>query len=311
MWAERIDDAEIRRLWAQLACLWEATARKPGNVHRYRDFADATYIDFLTSAAVISSVLAAASSLGVGPTVLTGVRRTQLVAPNNTNLGILLLLAPLAAVPLEELYREALTSAPAEQVLREGLASVLESATVRDTAEVYQAIRLANPSGLGSAADQDVHAEPTLPLRQVMALAADRDLVARQYANGFSDVFDHGVPALRDSLARCLCLEAAIIACHLHLMARYPDSLIARKCGLAVAEEASARAQDVLDAGWPNTAAGAAALADLDGWLRADGHRRNPGTTADLVAACLFVALRTGIITLPLSVPWAAPFKLP
>jgi triphosphoribosyl-dephospho-CoA synthase len=94
-------------------------------------------------------------------------------------------------------------------------------------------------------------------------------------------------------------LETAIVGCHLHLMAHYPDTLIARKRCRAEAEEAAARAKRVLDAGWPILAAGPAALDELDAWLRAEGRGRNPGTTADLVTACLFVALRERIIQLP------------
>src|SRR4051812_35490295 len=145
-------------LSTQLACVWEATARKPGNVHRYRDFDDATYVDFLASAAAIAPVLASAAELGVGPAVHWAVKLTQTVAPNNTNLGIILLLAPLAAVPVDrDLYQT--------------VGAVLDAADVKDTAEVFAAIQLANPTGLGEAPEQDVRAEPTLPLRQVMTLA--------------------------------------------------------------------------------------------------------------------------------------------
>src|SRR5207248_2704952 len=125
--------------------------------------------------------------------------------------------------------------------------------------------------------------------------------------NGFQELFHDGMPALQRGLCEIGTLEGAIIACQLHLMRLHPDSLIARKCGKELADEASQRAAAVLAAGWPHSDAGRVALAEFDHWLRADGHRRNPGTTADLVAACLFVALREGIITLPPQVPWSAP----
>jgi triphosphoribosyl-dephospho-CoA synthase len=275
-------------LHAEVACLWEATARKPGNVHRYRDFDDANYVDFLLSAAVVGRVLGLAGEKGVGATVLEGVRLTRRVVPTNTNLGILLLLAPLA--------KAAAGTGP-----RAGLPGVLDALTVEDAALVYEAIRLANPGGLGRAPEQDVRDEPTLTLRQVMALAADRDLVARQYADGFREVLDEGVPALLRGLEETGCLEGAIVACHLRLLADHPDSLIARKRGPEEAAEASRRARAVLAAGWPATAA----LDDLDAWLRAEGHSRNPGTTADLVAACLFVALQEGGVALPPRYPWS------
>jgi triphosphoribosyl-dephospho-CoA synthase len=140
-----------------------------------------------------------------------------------------------------------------------------------------------------------------------MALAADRDLVARQYANGFREVFDDGVPALVRGLETTGCLEGAIIFSHLWLMAAHPDSLIARKRGIAEAEEASRRARAVLDAGWPHAPASVEALARLDDWLRGAGRGRNPGTTADLVTASLFVALREQIIALPPAHPFTLP----
>jgi triphosphoribosyl-dephospho-CoA synthase len=86
-------------------------------------------------------------------------------------------------------------------------------------------------------------------------------------------------------------------------MARHPDSLIARKCGRAVAEEAARRARQVLQTEWQQSRSWEA-LAALDAWLRADGRRRNPGTTADVLTASLFVALRQGAIPLPASQPW-------
>src|SRR5262249_17532585 len=101
-------------------------------------------------------------------------------------------------------------------------------------------------------------------------------------------------------------LEEAVVACHLHFMAGYPDSLIARKRGQAEAEEAAQRACQVLQEGWPANLAGQAALADFDAWLRAGGRGRNPRTTSDLVTACLFAALRDGIIKMPCPTPWSA-----
>jgi triphosphoribosyl-dephospho-CoA synthase len=279
-------------LWAQLACLWEASARKAGNVHPAANFTDLTYMDFLMSAAALAPVMALAAQDKVGGTVLRAVWFTRRVVRTNTNLGMALLLAPLATVGRSE-------------ELRTGLQRILESLDLLDARAVYAAIRLAVPGGLGTVDEQDVHAEPTLPLREVMALAQERDLVARQYVNGFREVLDDGVPALQRGLAAGLCLEDAIIATHLEWMARHPDSLIARKRGPAEAEEAGRRAGAVLAAGWPHSDVGRREFAALDAWLRAEGNARNPGTSADLVTACLFVALREEMIELPLALPWS------
>jgi triphosphoribosyl-dephospho-CoA synthase len=283
-------------LCTQVACIWEATARKPGNVHRYRDFEDAAYTDFLLSAAAVAPVLATAAGRPVGATVLEAVQATRRVVRSNTNLGIILLLAPLAAVP------------PGED-LRTGLARVLAVLGVEDARRTYEAIRLANPGGLGQAPEQDVAKEPTQTLRAVMALAAQRDLVARQYANDFAEVFEDGAPAVLAGLESTGSIEGAIVLAHLHLLARHPDTLIARKRGADEAADASRRAGAVLAQDWPHTQAGRAAHADFDAWLRAEGNQRNPGATADLLAASLFVLLREGRIALPPAHPWPIDFS--
>src|SRR4051812_42624110 len=125
-------------LCAQVACVWEATARKPGNVHRFCDFDDTLYTDFLLSAAASAPILEGARDRRVGETILLAVQATRQVVASNTNLGILLLLAPLAAVPEGE-------------ALRNGVEGVLSRLDVQDARAVYRAIRLALPGGLGKA----------------------------------------------------------------------------------------------------------------------------------------------------------------
>jgi triphosphoribosyl-dephospho-CoA synthase len=132
-----------------------------------------------------------------------------------------------------------------------------------------------------------------------MNLAAGRDLIGRQYVNDFAEVWNDGVPALLEGLRQTGSLEGAILFAQLTLMAKYPDTLIARKRGLAEAREAGRRAAAVLAAGWHT-------FADFDAWLRAEGRQRNPGTTADLLTACLFILLRERTIRLPLEHPWSA-----
>jgi len=265
---------------AQVACLFEVTACKAGNVHRGQDFADTYFLDFQLSAAAIGPSIGRAPLQPVGVTILEAVRATRQWVNSNTNLGIILLLAPLAAVPTG-------TS------LKEGIGAILRNLTVDDACRAYEAIRLANPGGLGKAAKEDVADAPTQTLREVMALAASRDLVARQYAEDFHAVLEVGVPLLRDSW-KAHGWEAAIQVTHLQFLAKYPDSLIARKCGIALAEEAGRRAAEVLAAGFPASDKGKQAFLALDAWLREDGHARNPGTSADLVTASLFAAIREG-----------------
>ena len=158
---------------------------------------------------------------------------------------------------------------------------------------------------MGRAAEQDVADEPTVTLREAMALAADRDLVARQYAGGYREVLHEALPALKTALAEGQPLETAIITSYLNLLSRHPDSLIARKVGLKRAREVSRWAAEVVAAGWPASEPSQRLCDELDVRLRCDGNRLNPGTTADLITAALFAALREGAIALPRSTGWS------
>lgn len=267
---------------ALLACIMEVCAPKGGNVHPGASFDDVTHQDFIASAVAIAPILNVAASQSIGQTIHDCVVATQEVVGSNTNLGIILLLAPLCAVPLD-------------QALNEGLCRVLDALSVDDAVRCYEAIRLAKPGGLGSTKEADVRELPHVTLKQAMALAADRDAIARQYANGFGDVISSVARDLSDeATSEKISQSDLIVLSHLRQMAREPDSLIRRKCGDEVAIESSQRAQSVLDAGWPMTKESATRFAALDAWLRSDGHRRNPGTSADLIAAGLFVAMRHG-----------------
>ena len=257
-------------------------------MHPGASFADLTYADFVRSAHLIGPSFEQASEWSVGRIVLEAVERTQRAVGRNTNLGILLLLAPLASVPHGV-------------ALRDGIGGVLAGLTREDAALVYEAIRLVKPGGLGRVESEDVAEAPSVTLLEAMRLAADRDMIAAQYANNFSAVLA-GAERLAEGGRFPERWEEAVIELHLWLMSEFPDTLIGRKCGLGMARESSRFARGVLDAGWPNGETAERRMAELDLWLRADGNRRNPGTTADLVAACLFAALREGWIEAPDSV---------
>lgn len=272
---------------ATLACIWEATIPKPGNVHRGADFEDLSYTDFLLSAVAVGPVLETAAAKGIGPCVLESVARTRHMVGTNTNLGSLLLLVPLCAVPRE-------------RRLDEGVRDVLKNLRPSDARDVYEAIRLADAGGLGEVKAMDVREQPPDDLLAAMRSAAGRDLVARQYAEGFQQVLHCAAPWIREGLASRLALGPAVRHAFVRLLCEFPDSLIGRKCGQPTAAAAAGRAGQILAAGLPGEEAYEYAMSDLDFWLRADGHRRNPGTTADLIAAGLFVLLRDGIIEFPM-----------
>lgn len=256
----------------------EATAPKPGNVHPGASFPDLSYADFVNSAAVIAPLLANLEPQRIGLAIKKCISETQNVVASNSNLGMVLLLAPLAAVPQEK-------------TIAEGIHDVLQQLTNKDAEDVYDAIRIANPGGLGKVEEEDVDATPEGTLKEVMGLAADRDSVASEYANDFRIILQSAVPALQEFWKQCPNWEEAVIRLQLRLMSDFPDTLIARKCGIQEAEQSASRAMQVLNEDFFDTN-----LSHLDSWLRQKGNQRNPGTTADLIVAALFVATRDGFI---------------
>jgi triphosphoribosyl-dephospho-CoA synthase len=267
----------------QLACLLEVSAPKPGNVSPERHFHDTRYEDFLASAVAIGPALAGAARLPLGATIRRGVEDTLRWTRSNTNLGIVLLLAPLARAALRQ-----------GGTLRERLSQVLGETTVADAGEVYVAIRRVRPGGLGEVAAEDVATAPTVNLREAMAMAAERDAVAREYVTDFALTFETGVPAILAARSEGLAWTDTAVETHLALLETAPDTHIARKLGPAEAAAVSRRAGEVRAAGGTQSPEGRKALAALDAELRDSRNRRNPGTTADLTCAALFVVILEG-----------------
>lgn len=283
----------------ELACLLEATARKPGNVHPAAAFDDLTYADFVNAAAVCAQPLSKAATHGIGPAVLNAIRETRAVCSSNVNLGICLLIAPIASVA--DIHHS-----------DEELPRRLAATTLADAEAVYTAIRLATAGGLGQVEEHDVSAAPTISLIEAMRLAADRDAIAKEWSHGFAGIrgeltrqlveeweHAHQHPEPFDIHAVLVPpWELAILQTQLRFLT-YGDTLITRKCGRELSEAADEHARRILDAGGWTTPAGRDMISTFDDWLRGDGHRRNPGTTADLLAACLLYAIRKGWITPP------------
>ncbi len=278
------DPDAARRAWVmdafRTACRYDVLAFKPGNVSVESPGHRMTARDFLVSAAVAAAPAAAAA--GVGASVCVAMDATVAAVGCNTNLGILLL-----AVPL---MHAALVRGP-RQSLHASLQQVLARTTVADSVAVFAAIRRANPAGLGSAAREDVHAVPTLPLREIMALAAARDSIAAQYANGFAEIFALGIPTLRAKFQQGAALSEATTACFMRFLSAFPDTHIARKQGAVAAAEIQRRGQAV-ESTWKacqNPTRRRSLLAAFDNALKSEGV--NPGTSADLTVASLLAWL--------------------
>lgn len=287
--------------WAgQAACILEAAAPKVGNVNRWHDFADCSLEDFLLSALALGPPLGRAHRQSVGQTVLQAIAATRQVVASNTNLGMVLLMVPLAKAWGQmtggDYRRHLAQKGGSKRELMAEVSKVLNGLTVEDTRVVYAAIRLAAPAGMGRVEAHDIYQEeePQITLQAAMRLAADWDLIAREYATGFWLTLAIGGPRLLRGLRQGLGLPEAIAQTHLYLLSRYPDTLIARKAGKEAGAEVQDRARQVWKAGGWTTAAGREAVAQFDSWLRRQGKQLNPGTTADITAAALFWLLLEG-----------------
>lgn len=275
---------------AQLACLLEASAPKPGNVSPGRHFADVGYEHFLASAAAIGAAFTNVGERRLGETVLLAARATSRWTRSNTNLGIVLLLAPLAKAAVRD-------DRTLPGTLRESLADVLRQSTVKDARDVFAAIRLASPGGLGTSPEQDVADEPSVTLLEAMQLAAERDGIAREYTTAFATTFEVAVPALLHARADGLSWDDGVVETFMTVLAAQLDTHILRRGGPELASDVSDRARDVMRAGGIRTDEGRRALSYFDHSLRDPRNTGNPGTTADVTAAAVFVALLQGAWT--------------
>ncbi|MGZ8962015.1 MAG: triphosphoribosyl-dephospho-CoA synthase [Methylophilaceae bacterium] len=266
------------------ACLDELSALKPGNVHIYADGHGMVVQDFIKSAEVASAVIAQ-PYLSVGQRIQAAVEATWQAVGCNTNLGIILLAAPIIQAAFSDIPDD----------LRSRLQSVLNELTVDDAKLAYQAIQRASPAGLGRSEHHDVSQEPAVSLLAGMQEAQQRDLIARQYANGYAEIFEFGIGRYRDTLARWERPGWATTSVYLGYLAKFNDSHIARKYGdemaSSVRREAEAHDLDLLALDNPKLYL--KELMHLDADLKMRGL--NPGTSADLtVATLLLVSLING-----------------
>jgi triphosphoribosyl-dephospho-CoA synthase len=262
------------------ACTIELEALKPGNVHRYADGHQMTREDFVTSADVSVGPLTE-PTVGLGERIFRSVAATRDAVGCNTNLGILLLCAPLIQALLDERQNQG--------SLRERLHHVLQQADAEDTRWLFNAIELAAPGGLGESDKYDVRQAVNAPLLKVMAYAAGHDHIARLYTTDYENLFVFALPRLQAYERRWQSWEWATAGLFLDLLAHFPDTHVQRKFGLEKAVEVSRRAavlsEGLSHADQPEKYQKYLLQADTE-FKREDV---NPGTTADLTVASLFI----------------------
>jgi len=281
------------RGWAAAAAsILEASAPKPGNVHPAAEFPDLTHAELVAAGLAIAPAMDAAAEVPLGHTILAAVTAARQVTRSNANLGIVLAIAPLAAVA--DAGRQTATPSTVAAPSPAAVAGVLARLTPADSADVWTAIGLAQPGGMGQSSRHDIAGPPPDDLLAAMRLAAPRDSIARLWSEGYESLQLGLVTDLAAGIDRGLAIYDAIVVAFLAQLAREPDSLIVRKHGSEVAAEVSRRAAAALEQPLEIPA--------FDRFLRSP-RRLNPGTTADLTAAALYILLRDGRLLANANVP--------
>lgn len=270
----------------QEACQLELKAIKPGNVG-YHAVGHGMKVEQFEISANESAIGLFANSGCVGERIYNAVNRTHLSVGDNTNLGIILLSAPIV---------EALSKGTTPNQLQHSLKEVLQSLSIVDAEYAYRAIKLAMPGGMGKVENQDVASSPSVTLLEAMQMSADKDRIAYQYVHQYEDIFEHNLPIYWHYMEKWGSQQWATTALFLSQWVREPDSLIIRKKGLLKAREISDMiaplAESVLASEDPTDYV--SDLLSLDNELKQSGI--NPGTTADITVATIFVAMVEAIL---------------
>ncbi len=298
----------------ELAILLEVSSEKPGNVNLTTGFEGTICQHFLASAVAAGSSFeeaayrgakVAENRLGVGEVGLGQLIKTCVSDVNawqrggNTILGTVMLLMPIAvAAGMTPTHRN-FTFAFSE--LRKNIGLAVKSTTARDSVHLYEAVDIANPSGLNDAPDLDVTdprskerlIKENVTLFEVFKIASAYDDICAEWVNNYPVTFDLAYPYLMKQL-ESKPLNTAVVHTFLKILSEQPDTFIARKVGKEKAVEISCDAKAVLELGGLETAAGKKSLTAFDRKLRQSQNKCNPGTTADLTASALALCTLSG-----------------
>ncbi len=261
-------------------CRLDVESLKPGNISVHSDAKDLSVDAFLSSAKASAEPITELQST-LGLRILNAITATEAAVHTNTNLGMVLLMAPLVQAKIEMTENESIEAS---------LSRALNRTSIQDARHVYQAIRLSNPGGMGQKDNQDISQEPTITLLNSMKIAADWDQIAAQYSNNFKEIFSFGVLRYRTLMAKWQDEKWATTGVFVSYLAHYPDSLIERKFGLLKAREISDMISDLEMELYRSDSPSRyeAQLLEIDRHLKR--NLINPGTSADLTAASIFAA---------------------
>lgn len=281
-----ISPQRLSELYRQ-ACEVELQAFKPGNVSIYSDGHDMTVADFRISAEVSAQPLCNPDYC-LGEKIFYAVKATREAVGCNTNLGIILLCAPLI---------QAINTIHSGLTLREALHQVLTTTTVADADWVFKAITLASPGGLGSSDDQDVAEKPSVSLTEAMRLASSKDRIALQYVTDYTDIFDFAVLIHYNAMSKWGNQGWAAVSVYADLLRQFPDSHIERKYGdqhsEMVASKMTLLSEELSKTNNPERIL--PLLYRMDQELKSRGV--NPGTTADITVATVLTVFLEDLLT--------------
>lgn len=289
--------------YAQLACVLEVSCPKPGNVSRYHDFDDTRYEHFLASGIAIGKAVKDATvggyeaengaidvkSIGLGSLIKRAVTESKAIhSGGNTNLGISMLLIPLAAATGMSIARGNVNN----EEIRKNIDRILKNTAYSDAVALYDAIKILNPSWLGKVKFLDIHNEGSLDIIKEQNLNlfdvmnySKKDSIARELTTRMEISFKLGYPTIVEIFDETKDINQAMLNCFLTILSKFEDSLIIKKNGYRTAQEISAIAKEILDGGMDPIE-----IENFDKKLRNNGNKLNPGTTADLVTSSLMIS---------------------
>ena len=270
-----LDDLKSAYLFS---CKKDIELIKPGNVNLLSSHKDTKAQDYLDSA-ILSSKELFNQNYSLGKRILESVNVTRSQVNVNTNLGIILLCAPVIQSYIDFNNLD----------LREGIKNTLSTTSIKDTHDLCAAINISSPGGLGDSDMYDTASYPNASIKQIMDYSQEYDRISYQYSHNFSDIFDFIIPKLEFLNQRYESLDISLSLLFIEILAKIPDSHISRKFGDKIAKKTSNNAYDllkILDREYdPDYLA--KALNNLDYEYKKKGI--NPGTTADLLVASLMI----------------------
>jgi len=316
---------------AQLAAAFEVSGwPKPGNVHRTSDFGFTLFEHFIAGSIALGPSCREAAfgglkgklgiiklnKIGIGSCINSAINSINLWHyGGNTHLGTILLFMPICAgagylgsIGLIE-----------PSSLRSATKLVMENTSTEDSVNTYRAILNSQVNGLGKLKEPE-HPDLTsreatndlvsnkFTLYDVMMASSSRDTISREWISGMEVTFQLGYTTFKSTYEEFKNVNLSTVHTFLTILSKFPDTFIARrvglkkvkfvedavKIGMGIAQEISDRAAQVLKLGGLSTIEGKKALIQFDADLKLAGSDMNPGTTADLTASSLLVAILCG-----------------